>query len=135
VALVGFSLQFVVRMTSSEVPWQPYTDVALQQAPQENKIALVKFTATWCGNCQAIDATVFHDAKVVDALRKHGVVSLKADLTDKHAPGEDLLTQLSPGGGIPLTAIWAPGMDQPVKLSSVYSSATLLKILDQLDGM
>ena len=77
---------------------------------------------------------MFHDADAIAALRKHDVVTLKADLTANDAPGWSRLRELSATGGIPLTAIYAPGYDKPVQISSVYTTATLVKTLDQLDG-
>ena len=33
---------------------------------------LVEFTADWCGNCLALESTVFHDHETVQAFREHG---------------------------------------------------------------
>ena len=42
-----------------------------------------------------------------------------------------LLTELDPSGAIPLTAISSPNWSEPLKLQSQYTSATLLKPIDQ----
>jgi hypothetical protein len=44
------------------------------------------------------------------------------------------LRKLNPTGGIPLTAIYAPGYEQPVKIDSVYTTGTLVSTLGQLAG-
>jgi thiol:disulfide interchange protein DsbD len=93
---------------------------------------LVKFTANWCWNCQYIEGTVYHDKAAIDALRQNDVAMIKADLTTDDAPGWGRLRQLSATGGIPLTAIYAPGYEQPVLISSVYTTGTLVKTLDEL---
>lgn len=121
--------------SAAAVNWVPYTDDALQAARQANKLVLVKFTANWCLNCQYVEATVFHDDAAIAALRKHGVVTLKADLTSDDAPGWARLRELTATGGIPLTAIYAPGYTKPVQISSVYTTATLLSTLDQLGAV
>src|SRR6185436_17901303 len=118
--------------TLAGVNWQPYSDQTIEAARKAGKIVLVKFTANWCLNCQYVEATVFHDDQAIDALRKSDVVTVKADLTAEDAPGWERLRKLNPTGGIPLTAIYAPGYDQPVLIDSVYTTGTLTKALEQL---
>ncbi len=118
--------------SASAVNWTPYSDDALAAARKAGKLVLVKFTANWCLNCQYVEATVYHDDAAIAALRSHDVVTLKADLTDDDAPGWNRLSELNATGGIPLTAIYAPGYDRPVQISSVYTTGTLVKTLDDL---
>jgi thiol:disulfide interchange protein len=117
---------------SAAIAWVPYSDATLAAARQQGKIVLVKFTANWCFNCKLIEGNVYHDADALQVLRKYDVVTLKADLTEEHAPGEKRLLELEPSGGIPLTAIYVPGYDKPFQLSSVYTTSTLIETLDQL---
>jgi thiol:disulfide interchange protein len=119
--------------SAESVSWTPYSDEAFNAARKANKLVLVKFTANWCLNCQYVEATVFHDPDAIAALRKHDVVTLKADLTEDDAAGWPRLHSISATGGIPLTAIYAPGYDKPVPISAVYTTATLVKTLDQID--
>jgi thiol:disulfide interchange protein DsbD len=111
--------------------WTPYSNQAFADARDNGNIVLVKFTANWCASCQYIEGTVFQNATVWNALHDRHVVTLKVDLTEESAPGKDLLLQLNPAGGIPLTAIFAPGKD-PVVLASVYDSDELLATLNQI---
>jgi len=111
------------------VAWIPYSDQALSDARRDGKIVLIKFTANWCLNCHYIEATVFHDRDALAALRKYEVVTIKADLTADDAPGWKPLQKLSTTGGIPLTAIYVPGRENPVLISSVYTTATLVQVL------
>lgn len=98
-------------------------------------IVLVKFTAHWCLNCQTIEATVFHEQRTADALRNLGVVPVKADLTQEGAAGWPTLRGIEPSGGIPVTAIYVPGYEQPIKLTSVYSTDKLLDVLKQVQNL
>jgi thiol:disulfide interchange protein DsbD len=118
----------------SPVRWQPYSDQVVDQARRDGKIVLVKFTANWCLNCQYIERTVFHDKATAAALDRHGVVTVKADLTAEDAPGWPRLKSLSATGGIPLTAIYLPGQEKPIVIDSVYTSGTLVHTLDQVDS-
>jgi thiol:disulfide interchange protein len=120
--------------SDTSVAWTPYSDDAFNAARRANKLVLVKFTANWCLNCQYVEATVFHDPDAIASLRKHDVVTLKADLTEDDAAGWPRLRSITTTGGIPLTAIYAPGYDKPVPISAVYTTATLVKTLDQIDA-
>jgi thiol:disulfide interchange protein len=117
------------------VNWVPYSEATVDAARKAGKIVLLKFTASWCWNCHLIEGSVYHDAEALAALREHDVVAIKVDLSDDDAPGWKHLRALVPTGGIPLTAIYAPGYEKPVLLTDLYKTATLTKTLDQLDAV
>ena len=148
VIMLGGALWWTARMTGLLTPpvaisagagaavattsFTAYSDERFKQLRDAGKPVLVKFTANWCATCQYIEGTVFRDARVWNAINQHAVVPLKVDLTDEEAPGKELLLSLNPAGGIPLTAIYLPGRDEPIVLASVYNSRELLAALDQL---
>jgi thiol:disulfide interchange protein len=109
-----------------------YSDAEFNALRAAGKPVLVKFTANWCATCQYIEGTVFRDAAVWQSLARHDVTPLKVDLTAEGAPGEDLLKKLNPAGGIPLTAIFIPGREEPIVIASIYNSAELLAALEQI---
>jgi thiol:disulfide interchange protein len=111
------------------VAWEPFTPEALERAQAAGRPVLVKFTATWCLNCQYVEATVFHDAQVAKLLEDKGVLALKADLTARDAPGWPELRRLSETGGIPLTALYVPGAPEPIQLGGVYTAGELREVL------
>lgn len=138
VAMLGATLWWTAKITGLTQPaiagvaasWTPYSDDAFERLRGSGKPVLVKFTANWCATCQVIEGTVFRDPAVWESLKSHNVATVKVDLTHDDAPGKDLLLKLNPAGGIPLTAIFTPGKDEPLVLASVYSSAELLRALD-----
>lgn len=115
--------------SATVIAWTPYSEQALADARAKNQVVLIDFTANWCISCHYVEKTVYGDQKVVAALNGKNVLLLKADLTSEGAPGSDLLRKLNPAGGIPLTAIYFPGSQEPVQLASIYTSETLLKTL------
>jgi len=117
--------------TASHSVWTPYSPQALESALKQNKIALVKFTANWCLNCQYIESTVFGDSTTLATLQQNNVVLLKADMTRSNPPAQQLLIKLNPAGGIPLTAIYSPKLEKPLILDSVYTAQTLLNAITQ----
>jgi thiol:disulfide interchange protein DsbD len=127
--ILGLSLAVTLRLTYVPIDWQPYTPQSLAAARAAKQTVLVKFTASWCGNCQALEATVFIDKQIVQAVRQKNILMLKADVTDSHAPGWSLLKELNPAGGIPYTLIYTPGQPAPRPLAGIYTAQDLLSVL------
>ncbi|HEY1684506.1 MAG TPA: thioredoxin family protein [Tepidisphaeraceae bacterium] len=127
--IVTPALAITRKLTYVPIQWQPSSPQTLQQAEARNQIVLIDFTAVWCGNCQALEATVFTDKQVVHSLHDHNVLTLRADLSASDAPGWTLLRQLNPVGAIPLTVIYEDG--KPRQLAGLYSRSDLLEIVGQ----
>jgi thiol:disulfide interchange protein DsbD len=117
------------RLTYHPIDWQKYTRDRFDSALASGKPVIVKFTATWCGNCQYVEGTVYTDDRTVEVVKSHQVIPLKADLTDKQAPGWELLRTLHPVGAIPFTAVYLPGEQAPHKLTGIYTTNDLLTVL------
>lgn len=121
------ALAITQRLTYVPIDWRPFTEGQLQTAVAANRPVVVDFTATWCGNCQALEATVFIDPEIVKAVREKNVLALRADLTAADAPGWKLLRELNPVGAIPLTVVYENG--KPTQLAGLYSRGDLLQAL------
>lgn len=59
--------------------WQPYSEVALQRAVQENKPVIIDFWAEWCAACHELEQFTFIDPRIRD-LSSHFLL-LKFDAT------------------------------------------------------
>jgi thiol:disulfide interchange protein DsbD len=127
VLLISPALAITLHLTYVPVEWVKYTPEAFASAVQSGKPVLIDFTAKWCGNCQAIEATVYVDQRTVDLIKQKQIIPFKADLTDSNAAGWELLRSLHPVGAIPFTAIYLPGQSDPRKLAGIYSTAELLQ--------
>ncbi len=72
-------------MIGPGVPWQPYSDEALEQARKSNKPVIVDFSATWCTPCRELEDITFRDLEVVKQAQD-SFVMIKVDLTAKGSP-------------------------------------------------
>jgi len=115
-------------VSASGETWTKYSDEALANALQSGQPVVVKFTASWCANCQVIEATVYRDDQTLAELHRRGVILIKADLTTSDAAGWKQLNALG-FTGIPLTAIYLPGSDKPHLFDAIYTSQDLLAAL------
>jgi thioredoxin-related protein len=57
-------------------------EAALERAQAENKLVLLYFWATWCGNCQNFSDNVLSDKAIIDALNEN-FIFVEIDI-DKH---------------------------------------------------
>jgi thiol:disulfide interchange protein DsbD len=129
IAVTAVALALTLRLLGG-LDWKPYSQQAFAEARATGNPVLVEFTANWCGNCLALEASVYHDKKTVQAIHNYKVILLRADLTTGNALWP-LVDKLNPGGGIPLTAIYSPSSDDPIKLTSLYTTQNLLDALDR----
>ena len=80
-AMVVPAYLFVREAVNQPYDWKPYSATALADARSAHRVALVEFTAKWCGNCQYLETFVLHDKSIVSAVKSHDVEMFKADLT------------------------------------------------------
>ena len=112
--------------------WIPYSESTLASALENDKVVVLDFTAEWCLNCKTLEATVLETGTLKQTLRSDAVVPLKADLTSRKADGWDKLEALG-RTGIPLLAVYGPGLEEPW-LSSAYTSGQVLRAIERARG-
>lgn len=70
---------FAVSAADGEAAW----DSALSAAGNEGKPVFVDFWATWCKNCEAMEATTFRDTAVAERMKRFVVVKCQAESPDE----------------------------------------------------
>jgi thiol:disulfide interchange protein DsbD len=121
------------------VDWRVFRDKpdaeiqsAIAQSTTEGKVTVVDFTAKWCTNCHVIEKNVIYAEDSVKALKAPDVQEFKIDLTNAgDAQGWQTVRQISGGGGIPLIAIFGPGLDKPIYFQSFFKPSDLIEAINK----
>jgi thiol:disulfide interchange protein len=111
----------------------PFDQEKIDEAARDGRTVLVKFTASWCLECQLIDRKVYHDPEVLSRLRELGVLAVEADVTDRGSPAGKVLRETF-DKSVPLTVVYAPGGKLRAMLLGTYSKDDLFAALDDAAG-
>ena len=131
-ALVVVAAIFMLRPAEdSGVKFQPFSRGELRQALDDGKPVLVKFTASWCLECKVVDRKVYRSEQVAEKLLGLGVVSLKADVSDRDSPASEYLRETFKGKSPPLTAVFLPGGEGPFLLTGTFDISDLYAVVEQ----
>ena len=107
---------------AGEYTWQPGSAERVAQARTEGRTVFVDFTAAWCVSCQVNKRVVLSRSEVKAVFAERRVLLLRADWTRRDAAISAELARLG-RSGVPVYAIYAPGVATPRLLSEILSVA------------
>ncbi len=116
------------------IPWQDYNDAVIDNALAQERPVLIKFTADWCLSCQAVDKVVYHREDIAKLIEKKAVLAIKADTTAKDYPATLALKNKYNEPGVPVTILFIPGVEEPVKLHEIFFAGKLKELLQKLSS-
>lgn len=134
VSVVGFllaasSVLFAIEQNDrGPIDWVYYTPNRFEEAIARGDVVVVEFTAEWCLNCKALEATVLHTERIAQVLNAEGVTPVKVDITGGYPAGTAFMRELE-WANIPLLAIFGPGLPEPIK----YDTYTITSVLDAVE--
>ncbi|MDE3105551.1 MAG: thioredoxin family protein [Acidobacteriota bacterium] len=113
------------------LPWQPFSQQALDSARAAGHPVFIDFTAAWCLSCQVNERAVLRSREVQDEFRSHNVTLLRADWTQYDA---EITRELASVGrsGVP-TYVLYPGnpAGMPDVLPELLTKAVVVQALQQ----
>ena len=84
-----------------EIPWQKFSEEAIDGLVGTEYTIFVDFTADWCASCKVNEKTILETEAVRDAMKKHKVWPMKADNT-KHSELINRWLKHFKSAGVPL---------------------------------
>lgn len=108
-----------------DIRW-PEIDLAEFNENLGEQTMMLDFTADWCPNCKALEATVLTDANVQRWERRYGLRFYKVDLTLRDPAEMDLLSALG-SKSIPVVAVFPKGdkSGNPIVLRDLFTKAQM----------
>jgi thiol:disulfide interchange protein len=114
----------------SQLTWAKFSKSSLDQAVASGRPVFVDFTADWCITCKTNERFAIDTPQVRDAFSKNKVVLLKADWTNGDSEITEILRQHG-RAGVPMYLVYPGGAKEPILLSEVISSQTILDALNK----
>ncbi len=117
--------------TKGGIQWESFTVAKLDAYLKEGKPVFIDFTAEWCLTCKVNEKTVLADADVIEKFRSSGIVSLKADWTNRNPEITQLLSKFG-RSGVPLYVVFPAGKPgEPIILPEVITTGIVLDAIDR----
>jgi thiol:disulfide interchange protein len=114
------------------IDWQKYDAEVIEAALAEERPVLIKFTADWCLSCQAVDGIVYSREDVAKLIEERGVLAIKADTTVKDYPATLALKNVYNEPGVPVSMLFVPGKNEPVRWRNMSFADELKAFLEKL---
>ncbi len=114
----------------TDIVWQQWSPETVARLRTEGLTLYVDFTARWCATCQSNKVIVFSLTKVRESLRRHGVVLLRADWTNRDPQITGELAKFN-RSAVPMDLVFIPGRDAPIILPELLTPNIVLAALGQ----
>ncbi len=114
---------------SGPIHWVYYTPLRMASAMQAGDVVVLDFTAEWCLNCKALEATVLHSREVAALLDADGVTAIKVDITGNNEAGNEALRSAG-RTTIPLLVVYAADGTEVFK-SDAYTASQVIEAIEK----
>ena len=114
------------------VRWQKYDADLIKAALTAEKPVLIKFTADWCLSCQVVEKIVYSREDIVKLIEEKNILAVKADTTTRDMPATLALKNIYNEPGVPVSMLFMPGKDEPVRWRGISFADELKTLLEEI---
>ncbi len=113
------------------ITWEGFSRTKLESLLDEKTPVLIDFTAEWCLTCKVNEKTVLSDPDVVSKIKESGIVTMRADWTNRNPEITALLSKFG-RSGVPLYVVFPQGRPtEPIVLPEVITKSILLDAVEK----
>ena len=80
-----------------------------------------------------MEKIVYSRKDIADLLEQKNVLVIKADTTEKHFPATIALEEIYNEPGVPVSMLFVPGNEDPLKWRGIFFARELKKQLEKLE--
>jgi thiol:disulfide interchange protein len=114
------------------IRWQKYDADLIKAARTAERPVLIKFSADWCLSCQVVEKIVYSREDIAKLIEEKNVLAVKADTTTKDMPATDALKNIYNEPGVPVSMLFMPGKDEPVRWRGISFADELKTLLEEI---
>ena len=129
---VAAGWSFLPEPAAELIDWQKYDAELIGTALTQERPVLIKFTADWCLSCQAVDGLVYSREDVAKLIEEKGILAIKADTTVRDYPATLALKNVYNEPGVPVSMLFVPGKNEPVRWRNMSFANELKAFLVRL---
>jgi len=114
------------------IDWQDYNADLIGEAIAQDRPVLIKFTADWCLSCQTVEKVVYSRKNISQLIEQKNVLAIKADTTERNLPATLALKNIYNEPGVPVSMLFVPGKEEPLRWHGILFASELKKTLQQI---
>ena len=114
------------------IDWQEYDAELIEASFKNQRPVLIKFTADWCMSCRFVEKTVYSRKDIAELIEQKSVLAVKADTTVKDHPATLALKNIYNEPGVPVSILFLPGRQEPVRWRGKLFADELKELLEKL---
>lgn len=116
-------------VASSRHDWLTFDEQEAQSLAANGQLVFVDVTADWCFTCKVNELSVIETESIDEAFDRHGVVTMKADWTNRDDAIANYLAKFE-RSSIPFYVLYRPGKD-PHVFGELLTKGSVLKALSE----